>query len=69
MMLSKEQINQLAKALDNYPDADFVVIKDTPNGSGIGPSTIASVYDQGNQFRGIKPKKLGVEDITDIGMW
>lgn len=68
-MLSKEQINQLAKALEKYPDADFVIIKDVPNGSGIGPSTVADVFDQGNMFKRIKPKKLGVEDITDVRLW
>jgi hypothetical protein len=68
-MLSKEQINQLAKALEKYPDADFVIIKDVPNGSGIGPSTVADVFDQGNMFKRINPKKLGVEDITDVRLW
>ena len=69
MMLSKIQIEQLAEAIKKYPDADFVFIKDVPNGSGIGPDTIAEVYDRGNMFRQIKPKKLGVENITDVGTW
>jgi hypothetical protein len=69
MMLSKTQIQNLSQLLEKYPDADFVVIKDVPNGSGIGPSTVANVFDQGNMFKRIKPKKLGVEDITDVGLW
>ena len=69
MWLSKDQLILLYQALDKYPNADTVSIRDVPNGSGIGPDTVATIYDAGNPFKGIKPAELGKVNITNVGLW
>ena len=69
MLLTREQIMLMFLGLDKYPDAQYVVIRDEVNGSGIGPSTVAEFQDRGNLFRKIAPKTLGIEDITDVDLW
>lgn len=69
MLLTVDQIKLLYLALDKYPDAQFVIVRDEDNGSGIGPNTIAEFQNRGNIFRKIAPQVLGEEDITDVGMW
>lgn len=69
MILTREQIMLLHLGLDKYPDAQYVIIRDEENGSGIGPNTVAEFQDRGNLFKKIAPKVLGVEDITDVDLW
>jgi hypothetical protein len=69
MLLTVDQIKLIYLGLDKYPDAQYVVVRDEANGSGIGPSTIAEFQDRGNIFRKIAPKVLGTEDITDVDLW
>jgi hypothetical protein len=69
MTLTRDQIMLMFLALDKYPDAQYVVIRDEENSSGIGPSTVAEFQDRGNIFKRIAPKVLGTEDITDVSMW
>ena len=69
MMLTRNQIMLMYLALDKYPDAQYVVVSDECNGSGIGSNTVAKFQDRGNLFRKIAPKTLGTEDITDVDLW
>lgn len=69
MLLTVDQIKTLYESLETYPNAQYVVISDETNGSGIGPSTKAEFQDRGNLFRQIAPKTLGVVDITDVDLW
>lgn len=69
MLLTVDQIKLIYLALDKYPEAQYVAIRDETNGSGIGPSTIAEFQDRGNIFKKIAPKVLGTEDITDVALW
>jgi len=69
MMLTRNQIMQIAEAFEKYPDATEVVISHRANGSGIGPDDIAVFQDRGNLFRQIAPKVYGEEDITDTELW
>jgi hypothetical protein len=69
MILTRNQIMLMYLALDKYPNAQYIVIRDEANGSGIGPNTIAQFQDRGNLFKMISPKVLGEEDITDVDLW
>lgn len=69
MMLTRNQIMLMYLALEKYPDANFVFVRNKANGSGIGPDTVAEYQDRGNLFKQIAPKVLGTEDITDTELW
>lgn len=69
MLLTVEQIKLMYLALDKYPNAQYIAIRDETNGSGIGSSTVAEFQDRGNLFKKIAPKILGTEDITDVATW
>lgn len=69
MMYSVKQIRMIHTELEKYPEADTVVIKTAPNGSGIGPTEIAVFQDRGNLFKRIQPVELGSVNITDVATW
>jgi hypothetical protein len=69
MLLTVEQIRKIYAALDQHPDAQYVVLESRENGSGIGPSDFAVFQDRGNLFRRIAPKNLGEVEITDVDLW
>ena len=69
MILTRNQIMLMYLGLDKYPDAQYVIVRDEANGSGIGSNTVAEFQDRGNLFKKIAPKVLGTEDITDLDLW
>lgn len=69
MLLTVEQIKKIYDALDQFPEAQYVVLESRENGSGIGLSDFAVFQDRGNLFKRIAPKKIGEVDITDVDLW
>lgn len=69
MMLTVAQIKKIYHAIENFPEAQYVVIEYKENGSAIGLSEFAVFQDRGNLFRKIAPKKIGEVDITDVDLW
>ena len=69
MMLTVDQIKKMYHAIENFPNAQYVVIEYKENGSAIGPSEFAVFQDRGNLFRKIAPKTIGKIDITDVDLW
>lgn len=65
MLFTTEQINQVHTLLQEYPEANYVVIEDVENGSGIGPTTYAKFMKYGLR----KATLLGTVDITDVSTW
>lgn len=69
MMLTVDQIKKMYAAIEQFPEAQYVVIEYKDNGSAIGPSEYAVFQDRGNFFRKIAPKTIGKIDITDTSLW
>ena len=69
MMLTVDQIKKMYHAIENFPEAQYVVLESRVNGSAIGPSNFAVFQDRGNIFRKIAPKTIGEIDITDVDLW
>ena len=69
MMLTVDQIKKMYHAIENFPNAQYVMLESRVNGSGIGPSDFAVFQDRGNIFRKIAPKTIGEIDITDVDLW
>jgi hypothetical protein len=69
MMLTVSQIKKIYAEIENFPNAQYVVIEYRNNGSAIGPSEFAVFQDRGNLFRKIAPKNVGEVDITDVELW
>jgi len=68
MFLTRKQVEKLSKAFQENPEANLVIVKDEPNGSGIGPDTFAHFYREViSGFK--KPTRVFQIDITDTDLW
>jgi hypothetical protein len=69
MLLTIKQIKKIYESLDQFPEAQYVVLESRENSSGIGPSDFAVFQDRGNLFKRIAPKTIGEVEITDVELW
>jgi hypothetical protein len=69
MLLTVEQIKKIYQSLNQFPEAQYVVLESRNNGSGLGSSDFAVFQDRGNLFRKIAPRTVGEVEITDAELW